>query len=258
MTAPTEIAAPPRLWRSSPHAAIAAIALLLGGCALNGDFDRPRSSIVTDDMHAWIGRDAVSSIGVPSSGYRLTDDERQLRDLAYPLIEPPYDLNQWYSAIGEYGFTHSRPPRVPAIEPAAYWRRLNEGYRRSEASFYNQLITDARNDVLRLDPFFAVAARVGDMDARRAQSLGLISGLSKSEREDALRRNAENAAVVAWVCRSALERAAAYRYALERLVVTTPAPTAADADRAVQFLLRQSADYCRPAPPRRIAKSGTS
>jgi hypothetical protein len=54
------------------------------------------------------------------------------------------------------------------------------------------------------------------------------------------------------------DRAAAYRYALERLVVSTPASAAADADRAVQFLLRQSADYCRPVPPRRIAKGGTS
>lgn len=254
MTAPIEIAALPRLRRYLSHAAIAATALLLGGCALNGDFDRPRPSLVTDDMHAWVGRDAVSSIGVTPSGYRLTDDERQLRDLAYPLIEPPYDLNQWYSVIGEYGLTHSRPPRVPAIEPAAYWRRLNEGYRRSEASFYNQLTTDARNDVQRLDPFFAVAARVGDMDARRAQSLGLISGLSKSERDDALRRNAENAAVVAWVCRSVQERVVAYRYTLERLVVSTPAPVAADADRAVQFLLRQATGYCA-APPSRIAKS---
>jgi len=57
-------------------------ALGLGGCALNGDFDRVRPSLVTDDMHAWVGRDAVASIGLPPSDFRLTDDERQLRDLA--------------------------------------------------------------------------------------------------------------------------------------------------------------------------------
>src|SRR5581483_1974599 len=97
MTTAFQIAAVRRVPRLPPRAAIVALAALLGGCALNGDFGRPRSSVVTDDMHAWVGRDAVSSIGVQPSGYRLTDDERQLRDLAYPLIEAPYDRNQWYS-----------------------------------------------------------------------------------------------------------------------------------------------------------------
>ncbi|MEA2937260.1 MAG: hypothetical protein QOC56_764, partial [Alphaproteobacteria bacterium] len=57
-------------------------AATLGGCALNADFDRARPSLVTDDMHAWIGRDAARNIGLPSSDNRLTDDERALRDLA--------------------------------------------------------------------------------------------------------------------------------------------------------------------------------
>ena len=35
--------------------------------------------------------------------HQLTDEERRLRDLAYPLIDPPYDRNQWYSALGELG-----------------------------------------------------------------------------------------------------------------------------------------------------------
>jgi hypothetical protein len=241
--------------RRLPPAALLTTAILLGGCALNGDFDRPRPSLVSDDMHAWIGRDAVSGIGLPPSGFRLTDDERLLRDLAYPLIEPAYDRNRWYSVIGEYGFAHRRPPQLPAIEPTAYWQRLNDIYRRSESSFYNQIVTDARNDVIRLDPFFAVAGRVADMDGKRVQSLGFVSGLSAAERDDAVRRNAENAAVVAWVCRTLQERVVSYRYALERLVISTPSSGAAEADRAIHLLQRQSTGYCRPAAPARVAKS---
>src|SRR5215475_4945790 len=84
-------------------------AVLLGGCALNGDFDRVRPLLVTDDMHAWVGRDAVASAGLPASKLPLTDAERELRDRAYALIAPPYDRNRWYSVVLEYGF--GRSPR---------------------------------------------------------------------------------------------------------------------------------------------------
>src|SRR5690348_13967013 len=77
------------------------VSVWLTGCA-EGDLGRIKSSLVTDDMHAWIGADAVGSIGVPPSRFGRTDDERTLRDLAYPLIEPPYDRQRWYSILGEY------------------------------------------------------------------------------------------------------------------------------------------------------------
>ncbi len=39
--------------------------------------------------------------GDPVWRHGLTDEERRLRDLAYPLIDPPYDRNKWYSFLGE-------------------------------------------------------------------------------------------------------------------------------------------------------------
>src|SRR5262249_10953804 len=83
-------------WRSRPgfrHGAILAGALLLCGCA-TGDFGRVRPDWVYDDIHDWVGRDAVASVGLPASVYPLTDDERALRDLAFPLIDPPYNRNR--------------------------------------------------------------------------------------------------------------------------------------------------------------------
>ncbi len=50
----------------------------------------------------------TGSIGGTPSGYRLTDDERELRDLAYPLIEAPFDRQRWYSILGEYGLNGIR------------------------------------------------------------------------------------------------------------------------------------------------------
>ena len=49
---------------------------------LNGDFGRVKPSLLTDDIHAWVGRDAALQYGIPPSEFRLTDEERLLRDLA--------------------------------------------------------------------------------------------------------------------------------------------------------------------------------
>jgi len=221
-------------------------AVLLAGCALNGDFDRPRPSLVTDNMHAWVGRDAVASIGLPASDFRvMTDDERQLRDLAYAMIAPPYDRNRWDSVFREYGLGRPAPREPVKIDRAAYWVRLNDEYRRSEASGYAQLITDARNDVVRIEPFFAIAARVADMDRKRAKVLAVASTVSGPEYDNALFRNNENTAIVAWVCRALKERTSSYGYALERLVIRTPSPLAVDTERAIAMLSSRIGQYCQ-------------
>ena len=62
--------------------AVLAATTLFGSCALNGDFGRLRPDLVTDDMHAWVGRDAVRSIKEKPSEFPLTDNERRLRDWA--------------------------------------------------------------------------------------------------------------------------------------------------------------------------------
>jgi hypothetical protein len=220
-------------------------AALLAGCALNGDFDRVRPSLVSDDMHAWIGREAVQRGGAHASEFPLTDEERRLRDLAFALIQPPYDRNRWYSVFMDYGL--AGPPDTLLFDGAAYWDHLDAAYRRSEASSYARIAADARNDVSRLEPFFMSAGRVSDTDQRRAESLRYLaasSGLSREEKANALRRKNENAAVIVWVCASLRARAAAYRFALERLVVSQPSSLAAEAERALNLLQARTAQYC--------------
>jgi hypothetical protein len=234
--------------RLTPYPALVAGAALLGGCALNGDFGRPRAGLISDDMHAWVGREAVGRAGELPSQFPLTDDERQLRDLAFALIQPSYDRNRWYSVLQDYGLDVSRD--APPFDRAAYWTRLDAADRRSQASSYAQIVTDARNDVTRLDPFFATAAHVADMDDRRARSLTYVagsSGLSEAEADNARRRNDENAAVVGWVCRSLKERAVSYRYALDRLVVRMPSADVVEAERSINLLQMRSGQYCKPA-----------
>jgi hypothetical protein len=234
--------------------AVLAVATLLGGCALNGDFGRVRRELVQDDMHDWVGRDAVRGIGGKPSQFRLTDNERRLRDLGFALIQPTYDRNRWESVFAEYGLDAER--LEAPFDPTAYWAHLNVAYRRSEASSYAHIVTDARNDVVRIEPFFATAARVVDIDRRRAESLGPVaasSGLSEAEANNALSRINENTAIIEWVCRSLRERATSYHYALERLVISTPSSSAVEVERSLRLLQSRIDGYC-PEPHAIVTK----
>ena len=230
---------------------------LLAGCVnggSGGDFGEIPASAVRDDIHDWIGPAAAVQRHDRPSSFELTDDERELRDLAYPLIEPPYDRKQWYSIAGEYGLRKTFAEA--AADRTAYFRRLmgiklplvGSNYRSSSAH-YAQLLDDINNDITRLPPFFATAARVIDLDAKRRESLQYITDLPKSERDNALRRVRENAAIVNLVSTRLRQRVASYRYALEQLVVRMPSPEAATAERTLNRLKADIARYDRaPAP----------
>lgn len=223
----------------APHAAVLLGLFVLTGCVSDGDFGRMRQSLTRDDMHDWLGREAAHHAGYPGSASSLTDDERQLRDLAYSIIEPPYDRGRWDSVIREYGVGRLGRSHWPTNDRTFYGERLLHRAYRSAAARYSQLIDDVRTDTARIAPFVDTARRVADMDSKRQRSLRYVSALTENERANAESRIAENAMVVRWVADSLTERVAAYRYALERCVVATPSPMAVDAERAVNELQQQ-------------------
>jgi hypothetical protein len=213
---------------------------LLSGCGINGDFGRVRTSLVNDDAHAWMGSVTVREQGAITWRHGLTDEERRLRDLAYPLIDPPYDRNKWYSALGELGLGS----RVwPYPDRNAYASRLFTMAYRSQTARYNKLIEDTRNDVVRLDPFFATARYVTDMDRKRRKGLAYVQRLSEEERANTEFRMMENSRIIEWVRGSLDERVASYRIALERMVIAAPSPIAVEAERQLNLLQTRVAGY---------------
>jgi hypothetical protein len=191
-------------------------------------------------MHAWMGEAAAPPYKVPFWRPQLTDEERRLRDLAFPLVEPPYDRNQWYSVINEYG-AGARP--LPYPPPGDYATRLFQTAYRSQTARYNKLIEDIRNDVNRLDPYFQVARYVADMDQKRNQSMAYVSNLSKEEKANVIQRMRENEAVMAWVNDTLHKRVASYKVALERLVIMAPSQSAVEAERALGLLQARVTAY---------------
>lgn len=248
----------PKFWRGQArrHGMVLSSVLLVGGCVTNGDFGRVRPELVNDDIHDWVGRDAAIAVGGIPSEFPLTDDERRLRDLAFPLIDPPYDRNRFDSVWREYGLGRDPSRYAVPFNRAAYWVSLAEMYRRSEASAYAQIVKDARNDVERIRPFFAVADRIVDMDAKRAKSIPYVTHLSGFEYANAANRTIENAAIVGWVCRSLHDRSASYRYALEHLVIAAPSASAAEAERSLNLLYSRIGNHCRSATGGRVIAKG--
>ena len=222
--------------------------LLLGGCS-GGDFGRTRADFRNDDMHRWIGGEATASIGVAPSQFQLTDNERQLRDLAYPLIEPPLSRPAWKAVFGDY--QHIAPPwrQSVAFDRTAYGRTLIDEPHRSFSSRYAQLIEDVRNDITRFEPFFGSAIRVIDLDRKRDATMARVSELSPREREDAVARMRENSLIIQWVQLCLEQRVSSYRWALERLVIQAPDGMAADADRLIGELAAQTANPPVAAQP---------
>ncbi|HXD15288.1 MAG TPA: hypothetical protein VNU65_14005 [Xanthobacteraceae bacterium] len=202
----------------------------LPGCSSVGDFGRLQQEVVTDDIHAWVGWDAARHAGAPISNYNLTEDEQALRDLAFALIEPPYDRIRWDAIVYEYGTKRGFRPALWTLGPAVYYGYLQAAGYRSSTGRYNKLIDDIRNDTVRIGPFFDLAQRVLDLDRRREMSLKYVADLSPADRANARARIGENILTIAWVERSLAFRAASYRFALEHLVVAEPERVAADAD----------------------------
>jgi hypothetical protein len=211
-----------------------ALPLLLGACAANGDFGRLKPGLVADDIHGWVGRDAAREAGVPVSRYPLTDEERLMRDLGYPLIEPPYDRTRWYAIVNEYGVSHYFG--WPEFSIEGYSSRLMRMHYRSATARYAQLNTDIRNDAIRVPEFFGIAHRVIDLDHKRTQSLAYVTAPTPAENGNAIARIAENELVVGWVQRALVERSEAYCFALQRLVIATPAPMAVEVERSLTLL----------------------
>jgi hypothetical protein len=222
--------------------------VVLGGCS-GGDLGRTRQSVLNDDMHRWIGGEATSSVGLRASQFQLTDNERLLRDLAYPLIEPPHSRPAWKSVFGDYKPLPSPWRQEVLFDRTAYGRILIDEPHRSHSSRYAQLIEDVRDDITRFEPFFAAAVRVIDLDRKRDAGLAHVADLSPRERADAVSRMQENSLIVQWVQQCLERRIASYRWGLERLVVQAPDNMAAEADRLIGELAAQTANPPVAAQP---------
>ena len=232
---------------------IAALLLAAGGCAAPvGDFGRPRANVLNDNVLPLVGDTAAWLRGEPVSAAPFTDEERQLRDMAFAILMPPDDRQGWERQLAEWRRTRILPESRTHPWPPNYADVLLREKYRSSTARYARLIADVRADSTRPGPFFNIAARVSEMDAVRERAIAQMWHVSAEEREHASIRIAENRMIIDWVQRRFSERLAGYQLALDRLVVATPAPAAVEAERAIAVLAARIAEF-QGAPPVAVA-----
>jgi hypothetical protein len=216
------------------------IPLVFGFGCVGDDFGRTRQMFYHQDMHQWVGVEATTALGGMPSNFQLTDNERSLRDIAYYFIEPPHSRPMWNAVFGDYKPIPAPWRQEVSFDPTAYGRRMIDEPHRSQASSYQGMIEDIRNDFVMLEQFIPLAVKVNDIDIRRNKALGRITDLSPRENADAQARIRENVLVVQWAQQSVKQRAASYRWALQRLVIQAPDPMAAEVDRLIAELARRA------------------
>lgn len=201
--------------------------LLIGACS--GDFDRPRPLLFGED----------STLGLPlalveptHSQFAFTDAERRLRALAYPLLLPPDGGGGWWPLVPvDLSYVAVMDDQGPPYDVKAYGAMLMTLPTRSEVERYTRLMDTIADDMDRIDYFDATAREVLDSDYDRLRALSDVRGLTGAERNNVHARIAENARIIKRVGICLKRRAAAYRYAAQRLAIAVPSPLRFEVDR---------------------------
>ena len=215
-----------------------AVAFSLGACVTEpvGDFGRKEESVFHDTILGGAGRMAAFNREEAVSTYQLTDEEKELRDVAWDLIRPPYGGGSFNS---DFKFTLAwsriRPQAWYEYDAADFYRYLRSDGLLSHETYYERIIAQARSDASRLPVFRDVAVRVGKGDGARRSALRALDANAEMK-HDAEARIFENGQVVAWVEHSLQQRILAYRTALGRLMIEMPSTKAVDAEAAIDAL----------------------
>jgi hypothetical protein len=233
----------------------AALAGLLAGCARTGDFGRPEPNLVNDALLPAAGAALAYVRDEPVSSFRLTDDEREMRDLAWGVVTPPLARQRRDRLLAELRRTRILPAERARLDTTSYVRALLSERYRSSGARYARLEEDVWADARRVEPFFAAAARVAEGDRVRERALSRVPAVTPAEQADALARIEENGLMIAWTRESFDERLASYRYALDRLILATPDPAAVEVAAAIDALAATLASLRPLGAPDGVFKS---
>lgn len=218
-----------------------ALATLLAGCVERGDFGRVKNS-AWNDLVAQTGTLAAVARGEPVSGNPFTDDEEELRGRAWRYLVPARGRPWLDRILAELVATRIVPADMIEPDYRAYHAGLLASPFRSPVSAYRKLSEDVSADERLIEPFGLAAARVLAADRIRLRALARLVDRSPDDIVHAEARVAENRCLIAWVTAATAFRLAAYRYALDHLVIEAPARDAVPTER---LLARLAAERLR-------------
>ena len=219
-------------WRILAPALVATV--FLAGCERpTGDFGRAEPSVLHDRLMPatgeliarWDRREVVSD-------FNRTDREVALRDRAWALVRAPHSRDWFGATLVELERTRIIPEVDYAFDPKGYYNFLRRDAFVSSETRWSRAIADMRADAGLIDPFWGEARRVREDDALRLRALDQRHGSAPKELQNAYSRIDENARVADWVWRAMRLRVAAYRDAIDRMMVETPSSRRMEAEQA--------------------------
>lgn len=219
--------------------------LAVSACNGAGDFGRPKPGIFQDQILPAAGEWHARLRGEASSWFRMTDDEKQLRDRAWRLVLPAHERSAFERELSALLLARLLPVEAQSQSVSDYYEALVSGSFTSQASRYNRLAQDAAADRELLAPFRANAIRVINADRARLRTLDAATRVPEDRRDPALDRVAENEGLILWVCERVGFRLSSFRYALENLVVEMPSLEAVRAERAIMGFEAETGQVCK-------------
>ncbi|MER2604443.1 MAG: hypothetical protein ABTQ29_01270 [Siculibacillus sp.] len=243
--------------RAVSFAVLCGLALGLAGCGREtGDFGRAKRNTF-DDAVVPAGGDLVARHGRGElvSDFNRTDREGTLRDRAWALVRAPH-AEDWFGAtLVEFQRTRVLPEIDSRFDPSGYYNLLRRDPYRSSEARWNRILVDLRADTALVRPFWDEARRVREDDRVRLSAVDGRGDVAAEELRNAYARIDENARTVDWVWRALRFRLAAYRRAIDRIVVETPSDRLYEANVAWNEFRRaiDAAEADFPASEHRVA-----
>ncbi|MES2905731.1 MAG: hypothetical protein V4691_01670 [Pseudomonadota bacterium] len=212
--------------------------LFLTACVTQpvGDFGRKDDSVFHDTILSGAGNFiAAEKRGELVSSYEMTDQENELRRVAWDLVRPPGGGTWESDFVFSLKWARIAPDAWYDYSDNDFYMLLREGGLLSHETYYERLVQQAQGDASRMPVFRDVATRVGKADGARRAAITALQADSMMRR-DAEARIDENIRVVDWVEASMLKRIHAYRTTLGRLMIEVPSTKAVDAEAAIDAL----------------------
>ncbi len=221
------------------------VLLTVSACARPvGDFGRAERNVLNDELMPSIGN-ALSD----GSDFNLADQEIEMRDRVWRYLVAPHAYDWSGDLTVELQRTRIVPIGNKPLRTRRYYDWLHSTRFASSRVRYSRIEEDAVADLGMMPSAFASVCAVIELDRQRGIASNQLTGLEDEMAVNAMKRHAENRAVIGWFARSLYYRYESYSYALDHLLVETPHEEAISANARLSELAvwvdaAQRGDFC--------------
>ena len=221
------------------------VLLTVSACARPvGDFGRAERNVLNDEVMPAIGNRLSDG-----SAFNLADQEIEMRDRVWRYLVAPHAYDWFGDVAVEFQRTRIVPISNKPLKTRKYYDWLHGARFASSRVRYTRIEEDVIADLGMMPSAFASVCAVIELDRQRGIASNQLTGLEDEVAVDAMKRHAENQAVIGWFARSVSYRYESYSYALDHLLVETPHEEAIGvnarlSELAVWVEVAQRGDFC--------------